>query len=248
VAENLRGGGGSAKAPALFSSLMVPGFSPSPGPLHNPSLALSRKTLVLDLDETLVHAQFKLTEHCDLRLDVVLDRFPAVFYVAKRPYLDVFLRTAALWYNLVIYTASLQKYADPLISNIDPDGFVKQRLFRSNCIKQSGNFIKDISIVEPDLRNAVIIDNSPVAYSMQDANAIPISAWYDDQADEELLNLLPLLHAVAFLHDVRSLLSLRLTKGQLAAKSRRTSARSSPALRPLVGPSAPSSTSGPPGQ
>jgi Dullard-like phosphatase family protein len=256
VAAKLRGGGGgsSSRSSALFSSLMVPGFSPalsaaadarnfpSPGPLHSPSLFLQRKTLVLDLDETLVHSQFKLTENCDLRLDVVVDHFPAVFYVAKRPYLDVFLRTAALWFDLVIFTASLQKYAEPLISNIDPDGLIKQRLFRPHCIKQAGNFVKDLTTVEPDLRNVVIIDNSPAAYAMHDSNAIPIEAWYDDQADEELLNLLPLLHAVAFLHDVRSLLSLRMTHGKLVAKSRRTSAsaQSSPVRKPSASLGAPS--------
>jgi CTD nuclear envelope phosphatase 1 len=180
--------------------------------------ALRRKTLVLDLDETLVHSQFKRTAHCDIRLDVSEERFSTVFYVSKRPYLDVFLRTAAMWYNLVIYTASLQKYADPLISMLDPDGLVTRRLFRSSCRKQAGAFVKDLSIIEPDLRDVIIIDNSPAAYCLYDANAIPVEPWYDDQKDDELLNLLPLLHAVAFLQDVRSLLSLRLTNGVLAAR------------------------------
>jgi CTD nuclear envelope phosphatase 1 len=153
-----------------------------------------------------------------MRLDVVVDAFPAVFYVAKRPYLDVFLRTAALWYNLVIYTASLQKYADPLITSLDPDGLVQRRLFRGSCRRHAGNYVKDLALVEPDLRDVLILDNSPAAYAMHEANAVPVEAWYDDQNDEELLNLLPLLHAVAFLDDVRSLLTLRLTKGTLAPR------------------------------
>lgn len=230
-AEDSRGPGEGSSPPAFYSSLMVPGLSQAnegygQDPAHVPSSLLSsgtsaRKTLVLDLDETLVHSQLKMTEHCDLRLDVVIGENPAVFFVAKRPHLGVFLQTAAMWYNLVIFTASLQRYADPLITYLDPGGLVKRRLFRPSCLRREGTFVKDIQQVEPDLRNVIIVDNSPAAYAMHEANAIPIEAWYDDPADEELLNLLPLLHALAFLHDVRSLLSLRLANGTLAARRTR---------------------------
>jgi Dullard-like phosphatase family protein len=194
------------------ASVVVPPLSTGHG------YASRRKTLVLDLDETLVHSQFNPTRHFDVQLDIMIDRFSTVFFVSKRPYLDVFLRTAALWYNLVIYTASLEVYADPLISCIDPDGLVGRRLFRASCLKRGGSFVKDLTLIEPDLRDVIIVDNTPAAYCMFDANAIPIEPWFDDRKDEELLNLLPLLHAVAFLEDVRSLLGLRLTKGVLAAR------------------------------
>lgn len=199
-----------------FSALMVPAAL---------SCTRSRKSLVLDLDETLVHSQFKLTEHCDLRLEVRVDEFPAVFYVSKRPYLDVFLRTIAQWYDVVIFTASLQKYGDPLITVLDTDRVVKRRIFRQDCIRRNGNFVKDLTIVNPNLADVLIVDNSPAAYSIQPSNAVPIEAWYHDQNDEELLNLLPLLHAIAFLNDVRSLLDLRLTGGALAGRRGRPVSR-----------------------
>lgn len=203
-------------APTLspyFSALMVPSAL---------SCTRKRKSLVLDLDETLVHSQFRLTEHCDLRLVVRVDQFPTVFYVSKRPYLDVFLRTVAQWYDIVIFTASLQKYGDPLITVLDTDNVVKRRIFRQDCIKRNGNFVKDLTIVNPNLADVLIVDNSPAAYSIQPSNAVPIETWYHDQNDEELLNLLPLLHAIAFLTDVRSLLDLRLTGGNLAARRGRS--------------------------
>lgn len=193
-----------------FSSLMVPSAL---------SFTHPRKSLVLDLDETLVHSQFKQTENCDLRLDVQVDDFPAIFYVSKRPYLDVFLRTVSQWYDIVIFTASLQKYGDPLITILDIDNVVKRKYFRQNCIKKNGNFVKDLTIVNPNLKDVIIVDNSPIAYSIQPSNAIPIQTWYHDQNDEELLNLLPLLHALAFLNDVRSLLDLRLTGGALVGRN-----------------------------
>lgn len=83
---------------------------------------------------------------------------------------------------------------------------------------RNGNFVKDLTIVNPNLKDVIIVDNSPAAYASQPSNAIPIQAWYCDQEDEELLSLLPLLHALAFLNDVRSLLDLRLTGGALVAR------------------------------
>ena len=40
-------------------------------------------------------------------------------------------------------------------------------------------------------------------------NAVPIESWFDNPADEELLNLLPLLAALRHVDDVRSILSMR---------------------------------------
>lgn len=192
-----------------FSALMLPSAATSSRP---------RKSLILDLDETLVHSQLHSNDYCDIRLEIRVDNYPAVFYVSKRPHLDVFLRTVAQWYNVVIFTASLQKYADPLITVLDVNRVIKRRIFRQHCIKRNGNFIKDITIVNPNLADVLIVDNSPAAYSMHPSNAIPIDTWYSDQSDEELLNLLPLLHALAFLNDVRSVLDLRLTGGTLLAR------------------------------
>jgi hypothetical protein len=49
-----------------------------------------RKTLILDLDETLVHSTLHSQRH-DFLVEVVQER-SIVYYVSKRPYLDLFLR------------------------------------------------------------------------------------------------------------------------------------------------------------
>lgn len=204
-----------------FAALVHPVMlGPAPG--GAPSGCGRRKTLVLDLDETLVHSQLKLTEHCDVRLDIIDDHFTNIFYVAKRPYLDVFLRTTAQWYDIAIYTASQAKYADPLISTLDTDRVVQRRFFRDDCLPPvNGNYVKDLTRVQPNLRDVLIVDNSPAAYAIQPANAVPIEAWYSDPKDEELLNLLPLLYSISFLEDVRSVLQLRLTRGVLSKRTTR---------------------------
>jgi len=69
--------------------------------------------------------------------------------------------------------------------------------------------VKDLTLVQNDLRKVLIIDNSSASYALQEDNAVPISAWTHDPLDEQLLNLLPLLENLANVTDVRSVLSLR---------------------------------------
>jgi uncharacterized protein YdiU (UPF0061 family) len=60
-----------------------------------------------------------------------------------------------------------------------------------------------------DLAHTAIVDNSPQAFGFQVDNGIPIESWYDDTADTELLQLLPLLDQLAGADDVRPLLRER---------------------------------------
>jgi len=171
---------------------------------------LKRKTLILDLDETLVHSTIQPVNHHQIVVEVVIDAMPCTFYVIKRPHVDMFLKKVAEWYDVIIFTASMRQYADPLIDQLDTKGLVKGRLFRESCLNKDGNFIKDLSLIKQDLASTIIIDNSPIAYSHDKENAIPIENWMgDNPRDEALLNLLPFLNALRYTSDVRSILSLR---------------------------------------
>lgn len=69
------------------------------------------------------------------------------------------------WYNLVIFTASVQEYADPVIDWLEQNRkYFKGRYYRQHCTQRGGAYIKDISAVEPDLSKVMIIDNSPTSY------------------------------------------------------------------------------------
>jgi len=184
---------------------------PSINPLTNTLIPpLKRKTLILDLDETLVHSTIKPITHHHLIVDVIIDGVPCIFYVIKRPHVDAFLKKVAEWYDVIIFTASMQQYADPLIDQLDTKRVVKKRLFRESCVNKDGNFIKDLGLIKQDLTSTVIVDNSPIAYSHNKENAIPIDNWLGDNPnDDALLNLLPFLNALRFTSDVRSILSLR---------------------------------------
>jgi cell wall assembly regulator SMI1 len=65
----------------------------------------------------------------------------------------------------VIFTASVQEYADPVIDWLELDRkFFSRRYYRQHCTYRHGAFIKDLSTVEADLSKVMILDNSPLSY------------------------------------------------------------------------------------
>jgi len=67
-------------------------------------------------------------------------------------------------------------------------------------------FVKDLSKLGRDLKDVIIIDNSPSAYLFQPENAIPIVSWYQNKSDKELSKLIPFLTNLAKVDDVRKFL------------------------------------------
>jgi len=157
----------------------------------------TKKTLVLDLDETLVHSSFKPVKNADFIVQVEIEKTIHNVYVCKRPGVDEFLTEVGKHFEVVVFTASLSKYADPVIDYLDPNRVVAARLFREACTFSQGNYMKDMSRLGRELSNVLIIDNSPYCYALQPNNAMAIASWFDDPADTQLLELLPWLQRIA---------------------------------------------------
>lgn len=167
---------------------------------------IGKKTLVLDLDETLVHSSFKPIPNADFIIPVEIDNTIHQVYVLKRPGVDQFLKTMADRFELVVFTASLAKYADPVLDLLDKERVVGLRLFREACSNHKGNYVKDLSRLGRDIRHVIIIDNSPASYMFHPENAVPIDSWFDDENDTELLDLIPFLEDMTKVDNVTSVL------------------------------------------
>lgn len=107
------------------------------GPL--PPADVGKKCLVLDLDETLVHSSFKPIPNADFVISIELESVIHRVYVRKRPGVDHFMRVVGEKFEVVIFTASLSKYADPLLDILDRGRVVKARLFREACVQHYGS-------------------------------------------------------------------------------------------------------------
>nr|XP_002123407.1 CTD nuclear envelope phosphatase 1A-like [Ciona intestinalis]XP_009860394.1 CTD nuclear envelope phosphatase 1A-like [Ciona intestinalis] len=178
---------------------------------------LKKKVLVLDLDETLIHSRHdsggllrpavKPDTPPDFVLKVVIERHPVKFFVHKRPHVDFFLSVVSQWYELVVFTASMEIYGSAVCDRLDKNrGTFKRRYYRQHCKVDTGSFTKDLSFVHNDLSSILILDNSPGAYKGFPENAVPIKSWFADPFDTSLLNVLPMLDAIRFCNDVRNVL------------------------------------------
>jgi Dullard-like phosphatase family protein len=135
-------------------------------------------TLVLDLDETLVHYH---------ELDG-MGRYDI------RPGMCEFIESMhSLGYELVIFTAATQDYADWVIDQIDPEGLIHHRLYRQHALPWGPIFVKDLSRLGRDFDRMLIIDNVQENFMLQPHNGIFIITWYDDPNDTALFGLTPLL-------------------------------------------------------
>lgn len=152
---------------------------------------------MLDLDETLVHSSFQPVPDADFVVPIEIEGHIHRVFVQKRPHVDTFLKHVGELFEVVLFTASLSKYADPVVDLLDTNRVFRHRLFREHCVLINGIYIKDLSRLGRTVDTSIIIDNSPVSYSFHPDHAVPISSWFDDTSDNELLNLLPLLTQLA---------------------------------------------------
>lgn len=148
----------------------------APPPVHRALLQKQhrKKTLVLDLDETLIHSLAKGGKMSSGHMvEVKLDKHAILYYVHKRPYCDEFLRKASKWFHVVIFTASVQEYADPVIDWLEQERkYFKDRYYRQHCTFRNGAYIKDLSYVDKDLSRVLILDNSPMSYMYQEGRSL----------------------------------------------------------------------------
>jgi RNA polymerase II subunit A small phosphatase-like protein len=164
-----------------------------------------KNCLLLDLDETLVHSSTEYMPNHDYKIPVEIDGTVHTIYVLKRPGVDEFLRRVKPFYEVVVFTASLSKYANPLLDLLDVSRVVSKRLFREHCVFYQGHFVKDLSVINRAPNTAILVDNSPQSYAFQPENAIDCSSFIDDPADTELWRIADFLEGVKDCADVRTL-------------------------------------------
>jgi len=175
-----------------------------------------RKCLVLDLDETLVHSSFQEVERYDFKISVEIENVTYTVFVAKRPGVDEFMKRMGEVYEVVVFTASLSKYADPVLDLLDIHKVVDWRLFREHCTFVKNTYVKDMGRMGRPITSVMIIDNSPHSYAFNPENAIPCDSWFEDVNDRELYEFIPILTEISKCDNVIKELEARKMNGYSA--------------------------------
>jgi Dullard-like phosphatase family protein len=164
------------------------------------------KTVVFDLDETLIHCVDDPSEPTDVRLPITFPNGDVIMAgINIRPYAVKALKAANQEFEVVVFTASHSCYADVVLDYLDPDhSLIHHRLYRQHCTFVDNAYIKDLRILSNRrLQDIVLVDNASYSFGYQLDNGIPIISWYKDRHDRELKRLIEYLDSIARAEDVR---------------------------------------------
>ena len=140
-------------------------------------------TLVLDLDETLIHIERDMNSKSKRKVMIL------------RPYLHEFLSKMKKFYELILFSVGIPDYVDPLVDIIEKkEKYFDYRLYRHHAIFDGKEYVKDLSKLGRDIRKIVIVDNLPQAFKLHRNNGICIKGFYGDKiGDRNTLKILSMV-------------------------------------------------------
>ena len=169
----------------------------------------SDKLLVLDLDETLIHAT--KTKLDDITEDFRFDKY----FVYKRPFLDQFLKEASKHFSLAIWSSAGDEYVAEVVRNIKPPEIELFAVWgRSKCSQKRDRtfdtfyFEKRLDKFKKrgfPLERILIVDDTAEKAACNYGNAIYIKEYKGDPQDNELLTLLDYLITLKPIDNVRAI-------------------------------------------
>ena len=141
-------------------------------------------TLVLDLEKTLVSSSW--------------DRKYGWRH-AKRPGVDKFLRDMAQYYEIVLYSPSIDGVALPVVESLDKEGFIRHRLYRDATHYYKGVHVKDLQRLNRNINRMVVLDDDPDEVQFNPENLIRVKPYEDptDRTDDTLARITPFLIEIA---------------------------------------------------
>jgi len=141
-------------------------------------------TLVLDLESTLVSSTWERKYG---------------WRHAKRPGVDKFLHDMAQYYEIVLYSPSIDAIAEPVVNSLDKTGCIMHRLYRDATHYKDGIHIKDLSRLNRNVNKMIIIDDDPEEVAFHPDNLIRVKPYTDptDFSDDTLEKITPFLIEIA---------------------------------------------------
>ena len=129
------------------------------------------------------------------------------FEIIIRPYARNILAQLKQFYEIVIFTAALPEYANPILDHLDPQrDIIKMRLYRDSCCRVDpfNVFVKDLRVFrDRDMKDIILVDNLTLSFAYQIDNGIPIFPYAGNGDDYELLALYDYLIKIKDVQDIR---------------------------------------------
>jgi len=162
--------------------------------------------LVLDLDETLVHATCpSLSRACDFET--------GSYHVYLRPGIAEFLEGIRADFEVSVWTASTEAYARQVVERVFPEGYPLSFVWcRERCTlrcdpeTQERYWHKNVQKLKRrgyDLSRVLCVDDSPEKFERSYGNYIRVPSYVGDPKDNVLPRLLEYLPGLGDLPDVR---------------------------------------------
>ncbi|MBL8170122.1 MAG: HAD family hydrolase [Acidobacteria bacterium] len=169
--------------------------------------AQSRKLLIFDLDETLVHSS-----------ESALGRSPAFqvgpYHVYKRPHLDALLAVSFQMFRVAVWTASSEDYAVALVPQLLAEhGRLEFLWARNRCVhkydyeRREEYWLKDFKKLQRagyDLNQILVVDDIARNHERNYGNLIQVKQYWGEDHDDELRLLAVYLPGLATVANVRT--------------------------------------------
>lgn len=167
----------------------------------------ARKLLVLDLDETLIHAR---EQPLPGRVE---DFHIAPYVVYQRPHLAAFIEAVSQDFDLGVWTSSGEHYAAQVIDRIFPAGLLKFAWSSDRCTTvrdwATGGYgnVKDLGKLKKHgyaLAAIIAVDDTPSKYARHYGNLVTVREFVGDPDDMELPQLAAYLRTLVPVANVRT--------------------------------------------
>lgn len=167
----------------------------------------TRKLLVLDLDETLIHAT-------EVPLDRAADFRVAGYHVYLRPHLEDFLQYALAAFEVGVWTSAGGTYAEGVVSRLFADGALRFLWSSRRCTTRrnpvTGEYfqLKRLSKLKRlgyALETVIAVDDTPEKHGENYGNLVHIAEFTGDPLDAELPMLRDYLQTLAGEGNVRTI-------------------------------------------
>ncbi len=168
---------------------------------------LHQKLLILDLDETLIHATEQPLEHeTDFRTEL--------YHVYKRPHVEAFLEFCQENFLVGVWTTSGKDFAEIVVKSVFLRNYLLQFLWsRERCTRaynpntMETYYIKNLSKLKRQgyrLENIIMVDDTPMKLQKNYGNLIRIEEWLGNSEDKELLRLMKYLADLKEVENIRT--------------------------------------------